>query len=347
MRARLNHFGKIFLIILAIAGVTYAGGKLAPVWKAGAAAPAQRFAHAAVWNDKAKTMLIFAGEAKGEKSFIFFHDVWEYNPATNAWQEIKVTGDGPDDRAYFAAAWDSKESVMWAFGGASANAFAALDDLWKFDPAAAAWTHVTWEGKGPVARMNSSLHYLEFSQQLLVCGGSTGFAPDSALQDLWLYDIAANTWTELPAAPAPRWQFAAAVDAKHKLFILHGGFDGASLPTNDTWIYDIAKKKWTPAGNGPKTADAHAAVWDKQTGLVLCYGGTQMNDKLGISELSAFDPASGKWSALKAKGDGPGPRGYHSLVISADGALAILFGGTHNQFSDPMQDAKAWQLSLR
>ena len=49
------------------------------------------------------------------------------------------------------------------------------------------------------------------------------------LADFWRYEAGSGSWTSLPQGPPKRAKHAAAFDAAHNLFVLHGGIKNPSL----------------------------------------------------------------------------------------------------------------------
>ncbi|HWB38055.1 MAG TPA: kelch repeat-containing protein [Rugosimonospora sp.] len=116
------------------------------------------------WVDAAGDVWIFGGigiDSTG--AFGFLNDLWKLDPATNEWtwvsgSDVVGTNGGPSgvygtqgtpDAAnvpggrFSAASWIDASGNLWLFGGQgfdSAGSNGALNDLWKFDVTAGAWT---------------------------------------------------------------------------------------------------------------------------------------------------------------------------------------------------------------
>ena len=329
-----------------LSGAAGEDGKWTGQWKALKGGCTPRFAHTAVWDDQKGVMLVFGGENHVGKEFSFFNDMWTFAPKTQAWKQVETSGPVPPQRAYHAAAWDPKRACLWMFGGCGGD-FVPMGDLWRFTPATGKWVEVTWKGDGPGPRFNQALHVVEAKGTLLLHSGSKGFgAADSAWEDLWIFDPEAGTWAS-HACPAPgRWQFASALDQKRGLFIRHGGFDGQAQVQNDTWIYDLEKDSWKEGPAGLSGTDAHIAVWDDHSGAVLFFGGAKFKSDTGLNRVAVFD-AEGKWSEAKMSGKPLKSRAYHSAVWAPSLRGMLVFGGTENQFSSPMQKDETLLLEVK
>ena len=333
-------------LVLVAASITGSKGGGPIAWRELAAGAPARFASSAVLDPSRGKVIVFAGETSkpadggAAPSFDVLHDLWEHDVATAAWQKVEPAGDAPGDRAYHAAAFDAKRATMWVYGGAGRD-FKPLDELWGYDVAANRWKKASPAGARPEARISPSLAYDAERDRLVLHGGCKGFfEPDNAYGEVWTYDLAGDAWTKRAKGPA-RWQHAAAIAPELGLLVVQGGYDGASTPKNDAWAYDLAKDAWDDLGKGPKATDAHAAVWDAAGGVFLFHGGATPG-KRALDSVWSFEPKKKRWKELAAaKGAGPGPRAYHALVGLPDGSLWV-FGGTENQFLDPMKDGAVW-----
>jgi N-acetylneuraminic acid mutarotase len=341
----------IGLALLQALGTAAAEKAAAPVWTAKAKGCTQRFAHSAVWDAKREAMLVFAGEGRDADAFIFFSDLWTYNPAKDEWKELTLKEQArPSKRAYHACAWDTRRNQMWVFGGSGAD-FKGMDDLWSFDPAARKWTKLEPKDPRPKGRLSATLQYHPDADALLLVGGLGGFGEGApAVRDLWVYDIQANKWSQKKCAAPQLWQCASVLDPKAGLLILHGGFDERFQVRTETWVYEVGKDKWREPVKGERFADAHTGVWDAAEGRMLVYGGSRLGKPAkgttGYDEVWAFDPGKGAWNQVEVRGAKPGGRAYHSAVWEPRSRSMLVFGGTANQFSDPPRENKVWVLRL-
>src|ERR1051326_5792404 len=199
----------------------------APAWKAQAKGCSKRFAQGAVWDTEHENMLLFAGESHDGDTFDFFNDLWTYSPAKDEWKELTLKEKtAPAKRAYHGCTWDSKRKQMWIFGGCGGG-FKGMDDLWSFDPETLKWAKAEPASSvAPKGRLSATLQYYPEKDWLILLGGLGGFGKDSpSAHDLWIYDIATKKWTEKKCVAPQLWQCASALDAKHGLLLLHGGFD--------------------------------------------------------------------------------------------------------------------------
>lgn len=116
--------------------------------------------------------------------------------------------------------------------------------------------------------------------RMLVFGGS-GPSGSGLLNDLWSYQAASNSWTQLTPSGTPppaRFGHTAVWDAAGNRMLVFGGccffeneFDPGSY-FNDLWSYDASSNSWvqlTQSGSPPPARYEHTAVWDT-AGVACC-----------------------------------------------------------------------------
>lgn len=285
-------------------------------------APAPRDSHSMVYDPALGKVILFGGWG-GDESY--FADTWLYDPAANVWTELSPAGVVPSRRAFHQMVYDPDTGEVLLFGG-SRNEEEFLNDTWLYDPVANVWTELIPEDVVPPARMDHAMVYDPAGHRLIMFGGWSG---DTAFNDTWAYDPAANTWTDLDPAgdlPPARDSHAMVYDPDTGTIILFGGFTEEVM--GDTWQYDPAANRWTelePAGATPAPRDRHRMVYDPIRRQVLLFGGW-LGD-FCADDTWAYDPATDEWRQLDPAGDRPSKRDSYSLVYDATTGAAILFGG--------------------
>lgn len=110
-----------------------------------------------------------------------------------------------------------------------------FNDVWTFN--GTNWSQVTVSGASPPARTLHGMAYNADDNKLYLFGGrdSTGSEP----ADLWTFDPAASSWTEIAATgPAARQAHGLAYDNAQQILVLVGGVsDSGDTVYNDTWHY--------------------------------------------------------------------------------------------------------------
>jgi N-acetylneuraminic acid mutarotase len=307
-------------------------------WEKGADGAGQHFAHSAVWDSEDHGFLVFGGESiLGAGKYSICHDLWLYSPSSKAWKTI-ATPTAPEARAYHASSWDSQRSTMWLFGGMGAD-LAARQDLWRYDAKSQQWSAITCTGPAPSARFSPSLHYSARLDRLILYGGSKGFQMNCALDDVWSFNPATLTWTQLDSKGPGLWQCASALDDSNGNLLVQGGYDGACRATGKTWSCNLKSGAWSDLGDGPQSLIAGAAVWDEHDKRMIMYGGAHEAGDKGSS--TAYSLVHGEWKPLLAEG-APGPRAYFSMARNPDDGSIFIVGGIANTFGSPMVSGTPW-----
>ncbi len=216
---------------------------------------------------------------------------------------VPAAGNTPGGRD-MGASWTDATGRLWLFGGQgydSQSNVALLGDLWMLDPATRLWT---WEAGGnlantpgvygtqgvpattnlPGARVAAGTWQGHDGRLWLLGGqGVDGAGNQSTLNDLWVFDPAAGTWTWVtgdatvaapfgaPAVygtqgvaaagntPGGRAGAATWVDAAGHLWLMGGdGVDSIGMfgTLNDLWMFDPATSQWTWVGGANVTEAA-------------------------------------------------------------------------------------------
>jgi len=151
--------------------------------------PAQRaFMHLAYDSQSDRVILVGGGNCCRD-----FGDTWSYDFDTDTWTEM-APGGGPPAISYGASAYDPGTDRVILFGGAPyAQGEAPQADTWAYDYETNTWTLLS-PPSAPPARGWHALARDPVSGLLVLFGG--GPDREHYQADTWLYDPAANTWTE-------------------------------------------------------------------------------------------------------------------------------------------------------
>ncbi|MBN1321722.1 MAG: S-layer homology domain-containing protein [Thermoleophilia bacterium] len=203
-----------------------------------AGAPAARGGHSMAYDPGAKKVILFGGSGAAG----LLRDTWGYDAASNTWTELHPVGTLPPARRFHSMAYDPGAKKVILFGGSGATGL--LRDSWAYDAAAGTWTELHPVGALPPARCFHSMVYDAKDKRVILLGGRAsalnGPWDPAHLADVWAYDAASNTWTELHPAGGPppaRLSYPIVYDSAAGKVILFGGYssDGAGL--NDTWVF--------------------------------------------------------------------------------------------------------------
>jgi len=188
-----------------------------------------------------------------------------------------------------AAVYDRANRVTVLFGGS----FDGEPQTWLYDAAENTWRNAR-PATSPCARVWHNMTFDRAAGKVVLFGGHDG---KRDLGDTWLYDAAANTWTEAtpPAerpSPGPRCGHGMAYDVARGATILFGGHttkysdeadeeaylyqkshSDRGAAHADTWAFDAAARSWTllaPQASPPAAPTlCGAMVYDSRRSRVI------------------------------------------------------------------------------
>jgi N-acetylneuraminic acid mutarotase len=142
--------------------------------------------------------------------------------------------------------------------------------------------------------------------------------------DLWVYDPADGSFTQLPSCPCEGRGHPAFVAHNGKIFM--GGGSGQREDLKDWWIYDIATQEWTQGPDIPGGRRHHPfmfAIGD----YIYVGGGHDVN-------WSRFDPATNSWMGINNLPEGR----VAGTQFSYEGKGYILSGHEIDHSDIPVRD---------
>ena len=151
----------------------------------------------------------------------------------------------------------------------------------------------------PAPRGYTSLAYNAKSNRVIMFGGQTGNIkdPTNYNSETWLYDVAANKWTQMKPASGPTRRAAAelAYDAESDRVILFGGANEVLWGLNDTWAYDYNTNTWTEMAKGPARHLGARIAYDAESDRIILFGGYDMS-RFFYYDTWAYDFNSDTWT---------------------------------------------------
>ena len=238
-------------------------------------------------------------------------------PAVAAtWQQVAVDAAPPPRSGAVLVA--DPDGGLWLHGGHVDRS--PLGDLWRFD--GTAWTEVVVDG-GPSPR-SEHVAVWDAARSRLVVGLGEG-QPGDVFDDVWAFDPALGTWSQLAeGGPAARYGACGVLDGDGRMVVTHG-FSSVER-FGDTWAFDLAGATWvdiTPAeGPRPSPRCLHACGYDAGAGALVLFGGRN-DDEPYLGDTWRL--GSDGWAEVP--GDGPSPRSRSRgafttelLVIGGEGA---------------------------
>jgi N-acetylneuraminic acid mutarotase len=173
---------------------------------------------------------IFEDEVTFE-SFVY-SDLWEYDPATEAWTELATC---PCIARYHPAMVEVNNKIYVGLGG---SAFGDLKDWWEYDIATDTWTE---KEEFPGSQRHHP-YYFGIGDYVYV---GFGHHNASIFNDFYRYDPATDTWTELSTFPGQGRVAGTQFSFDGKGYILSGqGETHTNLPTGEFWEYDPTDDSW-------------------------------------------------------------------------------------------------------
>ncbi|KAG0031864.1 hypothetical protein BGZ82_006814 [Podila clonocystis] len=150
---------------------------------------------------------------------------------------------------FYAMARSNYANAAFVFGGnrwdSPRTSDSALTDIFlRFSFQDRNWTPVYTMG-GPSARDSSCMASAYNGAKLVVFGGIENAA--NSLSDIFVYDVASNTWTQGEAGGVRRARASPACTVSGDFFIAYGGYsDKASRnpPVELTSVYNLKTNKW-------------------------------------------------------------------------------------------------------
>jgi subtilisin family serine protease/N-acetylneuraminic acid mutarotase len=211
--------------------------------------------------------------------------------------DVAISSDASKAAAKMATPANSKVRGTTAFGQTAVDA---------------AWSNIA---SAPTTLFDNAV--VNIDGKLYSVGGSG--VPAGSEKQLFIYDIATNTWTAGPAAPTAHAKgAAAAIDGK--VYAI-GGWTNSGAPNPAVDVYDPATNAWTTlaAQNPAPRSAAGVAVVD---GKVYLVGGCTDGDCTPSSNTVQFDPAAGTFAQMA-----PYPTVISWMSCGGIGSQAYCAGG--------------------
>jgi hypothetical protein len=234
---------------------------------AAGAAPAPRFTPNAVYDPAGYQMIVWSGQSGGG----FHNDVWAFDLASHQWSEFTPSEPRPNIRYGAASVFDPLERDLVTFAGFTDQG--RFEDTWRFGVEPEAWREIETGAANPHKRCLHSASYDPSRHRMMIYGGQRS----GPLGDLWAFDLASDSWSELTPASRPpgRYFTAQAYAAQSDALLIFGGNLGAGR-SNEVWAFDLGAGSWrllNPAGAAPSARDGAAAAWIPEQNRLLVFGG--------------------------------------------------------------------------
>lgn len=305
--------------------------------------PSARRDACAIYDSDNDALVVFGGYSTQE-----LNEAWQLPLTSMGWIRVQPRGGVPPARYAAGAAYDPLGRQMIVFGGAAKST--------SYNTTAALALHgvPAWSSLNPptppASRYAMSLVYDAHRERLLVFGG---IAFTDLYADVWAFDLADVSWTQLTVGgtpPAGRGYASLVLDPLRDRLVVFGGladFDGTYL--NDTWTLNLTGapvwQQWTVPGAVPAPRYGHTAVLDPQGDRMIVYGGSLAPNSVSNETwaLALADP--GEWREITAASranPAPAARYLHAAVFDpAQRRMLISCGSAATTYLND-----TWALSL-
>ncbi len=234
-------------------------------------------------------------------------DTWTFDAAGNAWSKLE-TRERPPARVVAGAAYDPENRLVVICGGVGhpggdkygylhRGGGVQLVDTWALDTAKAEWKKLDVGApavpklsgeRGPRFEHFCAMDYDAKNRALVLAAPTVG---------VWALRYRPEGAKELPALKLAALPAPAKVEpSKEPVF---------KLPPPNPKLVDLAENKWTQLEGGPSIGGGEVPMtYDEATGYCLKYGGCNNGGAGSFSsgygnDLSAYDPATERWIALR------------------------------------------------
>lgn len=240
-------------------------------------APEARFGMAATYDAARKRVLLFAGQQSS-----FFNDVWAFDVEAETWSKLETTGTPPVARYGTSAVIDPVADTLIISHGFASGRF---DDTFALDLNTNEWRDISPETR-PLRRCLHESIFDPVSNKMILFGGCSSGSGPCPQGDLWSFDPAAGTWTEIKPEgeiPSARSNPSLVADTDGKTW-LFGGRDDAGAFNGELWLLDPATGRWEKSEehNAPPGRSSHDAAWESVSQQMFVFGGKgqdgDMND---------------------------------------------------------------------
>jgi len=196
----------------------------------------------------------------------------------------------------------------------------------------------------PCPRWGHTMNMIDNKRFIIYGGQMIEKGSAKPLSDLFIYDLMDHKWTQPINCDgvARTWHTANFLPERQLLLVFGGDViskkTGKLTMTDQVMVLDCEIMLWYPpavSGQVPSGRSGHASCILPGTSSLVIFGGVKNGRWLNSS--SVLDTNRWKWNTLKAVGDAPSPRSYHSATaISSDGSpqgrnQVVVFGGNNGE----------------
>jgi hypothetical protein len=219
----------------------------------GATWPEGRGRHAVALDEANGRMILTGGRTRSGTSgdYTLLDDAWAFDFATDTWTQI-ATG-GPKARNSHSLVVAGGQALL--YGGntsKSGTSYKPQADLWSLDLATNTWTELESDADAGERLFHAAAVSPDGGTMYVYAGADENALLGPFFRDLWAYDIASATWTELSdGKDGPKGRIWPSIFADDSSVYVWAGHDDKKLGnTNELWTFDLASGAWTQLTEG-------------------------------------------------------------------------------------------------
>ena len=228
---------------------------------------------------------------------------------------------------------------LYVFGGFIEGMTGAVTRSDVYDPATDRWTRLA----DLPTRLTHGATAVD-GTKIYIAGGWVSWGvlgqQDYGTRDVWVYDVATNSYAKGPSLPEPRGA-GAMVKIDRTLHFL-GGTDPARVDRTEHWVLDLDNQSagWVASVPVPVGRN-HVAAVVVDSHIFFMGGQTGPDDLTGAQDsFYVWHPA---WSQWRRLADLPLARSHHNEATLVHRGRIITIGGTTNGKQD-LRDVAAFDL---
>jgi hypothetical protein len=291
--------------------------------------PGPRSGEAFVWDPAADRAIVFAGKSLTG----IYADAFSLNLSGSP--EWAPLAPAPPARLAHRPIYDPVRNRLVQFAGITGpSPLTFVNDTWALPlDGSNHWTLLDTPGSTRPAPRASHVDVHDAAHDRMILFG--GNDDSNLYNDVWTYELAAQTWTLIAPAgtpPSPRESMAGVYDAARSRLLVFGGWNGtASL--NESWELDFLPtptwKPFTVLGTPPPARFGHTMVYDGPRDRLVVYGGSD-NATLYGDAWTVNLGGTPAWTQLAPAGTPPDGRFGHNAMYDGLRDRMIVFGGYAN-----------------
>eukprot|EP00899_Mesostigma_viride_P003607 jgi/Mesvir1/13247/Mv18980-RA.1 len=296
----------------------------------GGTAPAPRSGHSL--NVVGQKAYLFGGCGRADGKPQAFNDLYEMDLSVQEnpqWVRSNASGEGPCPRSrHTATVIDKKDIVI--FGGLDQRV--RFNDVYILSTATNTWVKPDVQGTAPSVRAHHSATVVGSNVYILGGYGGNG----KAYNDLYILDIANNTWTKpnlKGKGPCPRFDHSA-IYFPGKLLVFGGRdtvvfYKDVHVLDLETWTWDEEPGNMPPSYTVDICNQTAVCIESVPNWKLFSYGG-KTGPMEYFGDVDVLDCGSLVWSSPQTLGTPPCAREDTAMAYDAKMCRLIMFGGWAN-----------------